>query len=681
MRPRRTVRQGQRGQVLPIIVLALALLTGFAGLSVDLGHQFAQKRAGQTAVDAAAVVGANQLGVSSPGAISTLPNWNDVSIAAAHDYVAANGFATTWPTTTTKCLPAATNSSSQFSEEFFDATYYSSLPGACTATPANFTSEVLINVPPLSYGGSTMPNACSASATPAGSPDNCVQVVLIQKVGNFIMQLFGQSSQYITTIATGYDNPLGNLPSPIAVQLYQATSTQASPACSGAGFQCFNENALALRTLLTCAGVLDNCPTLFAGGGGTSPGVKKGGTIVGADGSSVPPKTGHIAVAAVGGDIVNNDNSINFCDPDGFTCSNASTPNVGSLGFMLAAGSSLYCSSLTTNPGGLLGQTCTSTGHSSPLLPQLLLGPVAGNPVTYAAPAAWSPPTPTLPTNSCGGLILNGDAITAANSPPVFFNTPAAGNAPVALTAAQIPASCVPPVSSQYTIMPGKYSYIAINFGPYQFQSGLFEITGNAPVNLLSLSPLVEPNGIDHSQEQGGNPYADWDLCTTGLVTGCAQTAGVWIGQGNFLWNHGSGGGTTNITGTGVSFHFDSGSGGFVSTSEVGSISLAGPALAAMAQIGGLPLLFDLENATAGVIHLDGPDGTRFSGLVYQARSASGGGGGVEIDAGLGGSHAATLAGQVIAYRLALFGAAAGIAVDFSGYWSGTPTVTAQLVQ
>src|ERR1700680_2783138 len=101
MRVARSRRRSQRGQVAPLSGLALALLTGFAGLSIDLGHQFAQKRVGQTAVDAAAVVGANRLGVSSPGAISTLPKWNDLSIAAAHDYVAANGFATTWPTNTT----------------------------------------------------------------------------------------------------------------------------------------------------------------------------------------------------------------------------------------------------------------------------------------------------------------------------------------------------------------------------------------------------------------------------------------------------------------------------------------------------------------------------------------------------------------------------------------------------
>jgi uncharacterized membrane protein len=232
-----TRRLKQRGQTLPLIALALALLTGFAGLSVDLGHQYSQNRIGQTAVDAAAVVGANQLGVTKPGTVSTLPSWNDAPIIAAHDYVAANGFVTTWPTSTTKCLPGATNSSSQFSEEFFDSTYYASLPGACSATPTSFTTEVVVNVPPLSYAGSSMPSACNASATPAGSPNNCVQVVVVQKVPNFIMQLFGFSNQYITTFATAYDNPSGGLPSPIAVQLYQATSKQGTPACSGAGFQ------------------------------------------------------------------------------------------------------------------------------------------------------------------------------------------------------------------------------------------------------------------------------------------------------------------------------------------------------------------------------------------------------------------------------------------------------------
>jgi hypothetical protein len=261
----------------------------------------------------------------------------------------------------------------------------------------------------------------------------------------------------------------------------------------------------------------------------------------------------------------------------------------------------------------------------------------------------------------------------------VFFSTPVLGIAPVPLLPAQIPASCVPPVSSQHTIMPGQYSYMAINFGMYAFQSGLFEITGNAPVNLLPLSALVEPNGIDHSQEQGGgnaNLTSDWDLCNTGTVTGCSQTAGIWIGQGNSTWNFGSGG-STDISGTGVSFHFDSASGGFVSTAEADSTSLSGPSLGAMAQIGGLPTLFDIENALTGTAHLDGKS-RLFSGLVYQAKSSSGGGGGVEIDPIKG---SPTLVGQVLAYRLALFGGSAGTAIDFSGYWSGTAPVTAQLVQ
>ena len=664
--------------MLPLLALALALLTGFAGLSVDLGNQFGQKRSGQTAVDAAAVVAANQLGVTKPGAVSTLPAWNDRPIAAAHDYVAANGFATSWPASGSQCLPAAHNTSSQFSEEFFDSGY----SGGCTATPSNFTREVLVNVPPLSYGGSSMPNACNASASPAGNPDNCVQVVLIQKVSNYIMQLFGMASQYITTFATGYDNPLGNLPQPIAVQLYQNTSKQGTPACSGAGFQCFDENIAAQRTTLACSAAGDNCPTIFAGGGGTSPGSKKGGTIEGADGSVVTPSSGHITVASVAGDIVNDDNSLNFCDPDGFTCKNGDTPNVGSLGFMQAAGSSLYCESLTSNPSGLLGKTCTSNGNSSPAYAQPSLGPVAGNPVTYAAPATWSPCGScfTAPASSCGGLILNGDAITAANVPPVFFNAPALGVAPVPLLASQIPAACVPPVSSSHTIMPGQYSYIAINFGSYTFGSGLYEITANAPVNLLALSALVEPNGIDHSQEQGGgntNVSNDWDLCNTGLVSGCAQTAGVWIGNGNSIWKIGGGSGNTDVSGTGVSFHFDSSSGGFVSTGEVNSISLSGPNLGAMTAIGGLPTLFDIENANTGVAHLDGSSAS-FSGLVYQAKSSGGGGGGVEINPH---KDTATLLGQVIAYRLALFGSRAGMAIDFSGYWSGTALVTAELVQ
>jgi len=55
--PRRRPRR-ESGQVLPLVAAALMVLTGFAGVTVDLGHQYVTKRQLQAAADAAALAGA-----------------------------------------------------------------------------------------------------------------------------------------------------------------------------------------------------------------------------------------------------------------------------------------------------------------------------------------------------------------------------------------------------------------------------------------------------------------------------------------------------------------------------------------------------------------------------------------------------------------------------------------------
>src|SRR6202051_923862 len=55
------MRKNQAGQALVFVALALVVLLGFSGLSVDMGVLRHQRRLQQTAADAAAVVGANDL--------------------------------------------------------------------------------------------------------------------------------------------------------------------------------------------------------------------------------------------------------------------------------------------------------------------------------------------------------------------------------------------------------------------------------------------------------------------------------------------------------------------------------------------------------------------------------------------------------------------------------------------
>lgn len=55
------VRSFERGQVLPLVALSLAVLMGFGGIAVDVGYLEYQQRQQQSAADAAAIGGAQQL--------------------------------------------------------------------------------------------------------------------------------------------------------------------------------------------------------------------------------------------------------------------------------------------------------------------------------------------------------------------------------------------------------------------------------------------------------------------------------------------------------------------------------------------------------------------------------------------------------------------------------------------
>jgi len=680
----------QQGQALPLVGLMLALLIGAGGLAVDLGHEYSQQRLGQTAVDDAALAGANELQVESQNTvIRTLPLWNDPAVMAAHDYANANGFPTVWPAAAGSCTPASINTATQFSEEFFDPSY----KGSCSATPSNFVTEVIVNVPPRSYAGSAMPKSCDATLSPPGYPDNCVQVVVVQQVTNYLMQIFGARSEFVTTFATGYARPLtgssaspppgtASLPASTAVQLYQRTSVQAG--CSGTGLQCFNETIAPARTSLSCTAAGDNCPTVFAAGGSAM--------IDAALGTNVQPASAHATALETPGDVVNRDNALTLCEPDptATPACTAGSPAPSSHGFMLGPNANLYCTALTTNPAGGMGQSCTNNVTLNGAGPAT----VAGDPVAYAAPATWAPAAPPTPKDQCGGLILNGDPITAANVPPVFFAFSGGSWVPT------LPdKDCIPDATEPFTIVPGQYSFIVINFGQYRFEDGLYDITGNAPVNTNTITSSLEPNGIDHSQEACASVTGDWDLCPAGGAATSQQTAGVWIGQGSSLFKIGAlttnvptvcdpngsyaagtvggGGTTTNVTGNGVSFRFESGSKGFVSTAEAGSVALSAPEVGTMNDVSGEPMLFDVENPH-GYVHLDGKTTASFSGLVYQAPpDGTGGGGGVDIDPGVG-ANGATLNGQVLAYSMSLFGrgstGVAPVAIDFSQWWgSGAP--------
>lgn len=686
------------GQALPLLAMAFLVLTGFAGATVDLGHQFVTKRQLQAAADAAALAGAAALGGAYPQILNAAPAWNDPAIYAAHDYAAANGFNTTFPasagaSSSNYYSPACYTGGGavNFQEMFFDSAYGTS----CTSgfPTSGFTTSVQINVPPQQLPGyPNLPTQCDPNAPTPGYPYNCIQVVITSKVSNYIMGIFGQPSEYLVGVATGYAEPASgqqDLPPSYATYLYQPAA-----GCTG---QCYTPTAALGKSLLSCTGGTNNCPTAWANNVG-APGI----TLSGIDGSTLSPATHYPAMESAG-HVVNQENILTFCDPyGGATCANNSAP-AGTTGYALGSGALMYCSGVNA---GTPASACTNSN------PPGSLQKITGNSATYAS-TAWTAPAVTAPSNDCQGLILNGDPITAANNPPVFFD--ASGNA---LAAA--PSGCAPSTNEPYTLKPGKYRYIVINHGKYDFDGGLYYVYGLAPVNSNSVASGVGANGIDHSQETNA-VTSDWDLCNqatkgnnpSGTKVCPTLTAGVWITQG---WNCGSnnkcgalvkstgttcangsvsggttggGGNNTDITGSGVSFYFTPASGGFVSTKTVDSIELSGPATGALSSIGGAPILINMQNG--GWSHLDGnkANNVQFQGVIYQqppgnSTNAYPGftgatSGGVDIDPGAG-SHVSadktTLIGQVFAYSLDFFGAG-GTAIDFSDGWgsgSSAPT-------
>ena len=118
-----------------------------------------------------------------------------------------------------------------------------------------------------------------------------------------------------------------------------------------------------------------------------------------------------------------------------------------------------------------------------------------------------------------------------------------------------------------------------------------------------SFDPSIAPGTatISHGLE---NLVSDFDLCGASCPT---LTAGIWIGHGSNAFTPGSsgsgnsctgnsvqggGGDSTIVTGNGVSFKFDAGSAGFVSTHEVAHIDLSAPGMGAAQGTAGVPLLF-----------------------------------------------------------------------------------------
>ncbi len=517
----------------------------------------------------------------------------------------------------------------------FSTTWFDVAGLACNAT-AGFTNKVSVNSPPVSLPGNPAPLACQGAGQ-----FSCVQVVITTRIAELFTSALGIPFAYVTVAAAAQatlPSSSINAPPPNALIIYQP-----QPGCDSGEQQCFNEAKPAARALLSCSGGTNNCPTFWVNHG-TAP------KIYGYDGStlSVP---GNYTTVESAGDMVFQDRTT-ICDPyGGATCS----PNtaVGSGGFAIPTSTNLYCTKV--GGGGFSFTPCTTSGQAN-------LNEVDGNQAVYAPPYYWSPSVSTSGLKDCGALVLNGQ--------PVYG--PCAD--------AQEP----------YQLDPGIFDYIVINHGSYEFGSGLYDITGTAPVNSVT-GGAYTANGIDHSRENA----TDFDLCTGGQPNSCPNlTAGVWIGHGGGAFgayqgpvpgsctggvagNGGGGGDPTIVSGSGVVFRLESQSGGFVTTNEISGLSLSGAGVGSLASVGGSPLLIDEENSS--FIHIDSGQPSApitvnsVAGIIYQTPYATAGG--FEYNPGMSSGHGGngpSITGQVLAYTFTTFGSSGG-AMDFqNAYGTGS---------
>jgi Flp pilus assembly protein TadG len=614
----------QSGQILPIAAAAFLVMCALAGLAIDASRDYLVKRQAQDAADFAVLAASKQMTLS--GSLTVPVASNSPTVQAAHDYAASNGFNTIYSTGCDVSGP------SSFSATWFD------LGGVPCGATTGFNNKVTLNSPPIALPGSPVPQACTGSGK-----FTCVQVVITTRIAELFTSVLGISTAYVTVGAAAQailPSSSFDAPPPNAVTIYQPQT-----GCLPAVQQCFDETKPVGRTMLSCTGPGNNCPTFWAKSG-TQP------KIYGYDGSVLTPAGDYTALRA-NGDMVIQDRTT-ICDPyNGITCSaNAAR---GAAGYAVPAAAKDYCSSSV----GAVLTPCTTAGQAG-------LSTLYGNQTGYFIPGYWYPTVSTTGLTDCGRLILNGQ--------PMY-------------------GPCADPLEP-YQIGAGIYDYIVINHGNYEFGPGLYDITGKAPVNNLT-GCCYTANGIDHSNETA----TDFDLCTGGLPNSCSTlTAGIWIGHGggaftaysgptpgsctNGVAGSGGGGGDpTVISGSGVVFRFEANSGGFVSTHEVQGLALAGAGVGSLASVSGSPLLFDMENS--GWIHLDasqpgaGTPPNTTSGIIYQAPPPISSGGGVEFNPAMAGFNVsgqelAALQGQILAYSVTVFGQSGGV-LDFTqGYGGGS---------
>ena len=161
-------RRQEHGQVVPIAAIFMAVILGAVALAVDLGIGGHQHRNLQNAADAAALVGARDLGKTSVAANQTDRNTAVVdALRAVYDHMGWGATGTTWAN---GVVNAQTGLNCKGND---DAVHCD----VTTTGPAGFTNQtVTVDVPPK-----TARNAAYNETGNAGSPWGYIQVDVSEK--------------------------------------------------------------------------------------------------------------------------------------------------------------------------------------------------------------------------------------------------------------------------------------------------------------------------------------------------------------------------------------------------------------------------------------------------------------------------------------------------------------------
>lgn len=153
----------EAGQVLPLVALAFTVLTGFAGMGVDVGYWRYQQRQQQSATDAAAIGGAQQLLYSGCGSQSA------ANTAGKMD-AADNGF---------------TDGSHGVAVNVTNPPASGAFAGNSCAVMAQITSSSVPTFFTRLFGHSVMAESTQAVATVVANNDGCVYMLTPNQNTNF----------------------------------------------------------------------------------------------------------------------------------------------------------------------------------------------------------------------------------------------------------------------------------------------------------------------------------------------------------------------------------------------------------------------------------------------------------------------------------------------------------------